>query len=298
MKWQEGMALCALLLVSLILYDLAPAWAQTASADAAGDPYHTQSPVLFNVLHGENFSIMLNARQKTSTPPSLTTHSDGTTQDTMRNQDSATAILTTTHQLTASLSGASNSHSVELPSMTVENATANEGGTSTTCVTGESGTGVPLTTSRNTTNGPSPIGENSTSTPTNKNKYSTDTPTVTSGSTAGMSSSAGATSTRTLSSTMTHSTVPATSNKPFASLRTSGDAVVNPRTVKRTAPVRKAAGRVSLSVKIQSSDTKEEAIRKFSQKVCDLILNTLQLEDVGLTLGPDRIQIMCLDADV
>ncbi|XP_075067738.1 uncharacterized protein LOC142158050 [Mixophyes fleayi] len=290
MNQRQDMTLYVLLLGSLIFYDFTLAWAQNAPSDASGDSRPPQSPTLFNILPGRNLSITLDP----SMSPALTTDSDPSIQDTMTGEDSATMLPTATSQISATTPPSSTSKclSTELPS------TTGNDGAGRAHVTGESSANMSPATGEKTTNVTSTTGLNSTSIPTNKSNTSTNTTTV-SGSSTSTSSSASEDTPGVASSTVTGSCVmPVTTNKSMASLRSSVDAVVNPRTAKRGAHVTNMAGRISLRVKIRSSVSMHEALRLFSEKACDLIMKPLRLTDIVLTLGPDRTLIKCLDVGI
>ncbi|XP_075684063.1 uncharacterized protein LOC142652299 [Rhinoderma darwinii] len=70
-----------------------------------------------------------------------------------------------------------------------------------------------------------------------------------------------------------------------------------PRSIKRSRAVTNSSGRLSIRVKIQSSAPKDEAMQKFLKKACEFFHKTLQLEDVTVTLGPERTQMMCLGSN-
>lgn len=65
-----------------------------------------------------------------------------------------------------------------------------------------------------------------------------------------------------------------------------------PRSIKRSRAATNSTGRISIKVKIQSSAPQGEAMAIFLQKVCTLF-QTLQLEDVIVTLGPERTPMLC-----
>ncbi|XP_066434823.1 uncharacterized protein [Eleutherodactylus coqui] len=85
---------------------------------------------------------------------------------------------------------------------------------------------------------------------------------------------------------------PAVTRSPGISPGTAGNANTIPRSIKRSRAATNSTGRVSIKVKIQSSAPKNGTLELFLQQVCELF-QTLKLEDVQVTLGPERTTMLC-----
>ncbi|XP_073532908.1 uncharacterized protein [Phyllobates terribilis] len=80
---------------------------------------------------------------------------------------------------------------------------------------------------------------------------------------------------------------------PGTNIGTTDSINVIPRAIKKSRAASNSTGRVSIKVKLQSSALKDDAIKVFLEKACDFF-QSMQLEGVTMTLGPDRTPMSCL----
>ncbi|XP_077124476.1 uncharacterized protein LOC143781649 [Ranitomeya variabilis] len=73
---------------------------------------------------------------------------------------------------------------------------------------------------------------------------------------------------------------------------TTGSTNTIPRAIRGSRAASNSTGRVSIKVKLQSSAPRDEAIQVFLKKACDFF-QSLHLEDVTVTLGPERTPMSC-----
>ncbi|XP_077346606.1 uncharacterized protein LOC143995767 [Lithobates pipiens] len=254
MTHQRALSPLSLLLASLLGYGFMLVWTQKVTLDTTTTFEDLSTPFSApRVLSGGNFSVSVAPWESTTEPPAVSTRS-------------SLAIHNTTPKDSIAIPPPT---AMESPSTTVTT-----GGTETTTsdelTIAVGSTGAPMATTTNTAvSAPTerPRGttelEMSSSVSENGNKVSTGTPT------AGDTTDTAATST---------------------GVRVTRNVSAPLRAMEKSSTI---GGKLTWRVKLQSSLSREDAVRAFYEKVCIVIIQNLHLKDISISGAPGLTPLRC-----
>ncbi|XP_040208009.1 mucin-22-like [Rana temporaria] len=263
MTHQRALSPLALLLASLLCYGFMLVWTQNVALDTTttfedlSTPFSTPRVKL---LSGGNFSVTVAPWESTTEPPVVSTQS-------------SLAIHKTTAEDNITIPSSS---TMESPSTTVTT-----GGTETTTddelMSAVGSTEAPMVTTTNTEVSTLTERQRSTteleissSVSENGNKVSTGT-TMAGGTTDAAATSAGVRVTRNVSA-------------PLRAME---------KTLEKTLEKTSTGGKLTWRVKLQSSLSREDAVRTFYEKVCSVIIQNLHLKDISICGAPGLTPLRC-----